>query len=78
MQNVSQKSRAVMLLLALFLGFFGVHRFYAEKVGTGVLMCILSITLIFSIVSIIWTLIDFIVIASGTFKDGDNLKIVNW
>ena len=33
----SEKSKAVALLLCVFLGFFGAHRFYVGKVGTGIL-----------------------------------------
>ena len=59
-------------LLAWFLGIFGVHRFYVGKVGTGILMLV---TLGFFG---IWTLIDFIVILVGSFKDKENRVLSNW
>jgi len=59
-------------LLAWFLGIFGVHRFYVGKVGTGILMLV---TLgVFGI----WTLIDFIVILVGSFKDKEERILSNW
>ena len=71
-QKKSEKSRLAALLLCLFLGTFGVHRFYVGKVGTGLLM-------LFTIGGLgIWTLIDFIVIAVGSFKDNSGLPIVDW
>lgn len=68
----SDKSRAIALMLAVTLGVFGVHRFYAGKIGTGVLMlCTLGGLGI-------WYLVDVIMIASGGFRDADNRRIVRW
>lgn len=36
--NKSTKSGLVTLLLGIFLGVFGAHRFYVGKIGTGILM----------------------------------------
>ncbi len=68
----SPKSRLAAALLAWFLGVFGVHRFYVGKVGTGILMLV---TLGFFG---IWTLIDFIVILVGSFKDKEERVLSNW
>ena len=62
-QHSSPKDWFVTLILAIFLGAFGVHRFYTGKVGTGVLML-----LTFGGFGI-WWLIDLIMIAAGTFTD---------
>jgi Fe2+ or Zn2+ uptake regulation protein len=35
--SVQPKSKAVAYLLLIFLGIFGAHRFYLEKIGTGIL-----------------------------------------
>ena len=40
MSNSTQKSWLVTLLLCLFTGTLGVHRFYVGKIGTGILQFI--------------------------------------
>tara|TARA_B110000090_G_C13119732_1_gene345775 strand:- start:110 stop:346 length:237 start_codon:yes stop_codon:yes gene_type:complete len=67
----SEKGYVPMILLCFFLGGLGVHRFYAGKIGTGILMLITLGGLG------IWTLIDFVIIVLGNFKDGDGLAIKN-
>ncbi len=59
------------LLLCWFLGVFGVHRFYTGHTALGV----------FQLLTLggcgIWTLIDFILIATGSFKDSEGNLIRN-
>ena len=64
-----QKSWIVALLLCFFVGVLGVHRFYTGKIGTGILMLITLGG--FGV----WTLIDFIMIAVGSFKDKQGLAL---
>ena len=70
-QNVSEKDWLVTLLLCLIFGALGVHRFYAGKIGTGILQ----------LITLggcgIWTLIDLIMIITGSFTDKNGNKITN-
>jgi hypothetical protein len=54
------------------LGVFGCHRFYVGKVGSG--LCQLFTFGGFGI----WYLYDVIMVASGSFRDADGRRLVNW
>lgn len=67
----SDKEWLVTLLLSLFLGTIGIHRFYVGKMGTGILQ----------LITLggcgVWTLIDIIMILTGNFTDKDGNVIKN-
>ena len=61
--NKKRKAFLTVLLLSIFFGNLGIHRFYTKKVVTGVLM----------LITLggcgIWYIVDLIVILTGNFKD---------
>jgi hypothetical protein len=72
LEIVEQRNRWITcLLLCWFLGILGVHRFYTGHTALGV----------FQLLTLggcgIWTLVDFIIIASGNFKDAQGNPIKN-
>lgn len=80
-ENVSGKNRFTTLMLCWFLGFLGVHRLYAGKIGSGFLMAygtlVTTLILLVNVPIGLMCLIamlgivanDFVVIAFGQFSD---------
>lgn len=66
----SEKDWLITLLLCLFAGTIGVHRFYAGKIGTGIAMLLTAGG------CGIWTIIDLVMIITGKFTDsaGNEIK----
>ena len=60
---VSHKNYTATLLLAIFFGFAGFHRFYVGKVGTGLLWFLTAGMFVFG-----W-LIDVFTVLAGNFTD---------
>ena len=70
--DASPRSRTIALLLCVFLGYFGVHRFYVGKIGTGILWLLTGG--LFGIGYVI----DIILSAAGSFRDIDDRRVVFW
>jgi TM2 domain-containing membrane protein YozV len=67
---MANKSFSTALILSIFLGYFGIDRFYLGYVGLGILKLITGGG--FGI----WWLIDVIMIATKSLKDSNGLPLV--
>ena len=66
---MSEKKKIVALLLCLFLGVLGIHRFYVGKTGTGILY------LLTGGLAGLGAIVDFFLIIFGSFKDKEGKKL---
>ena len=68
------KNRVVYILLALFLGSFGIHNFYAGYIGRGLAQLLITLLLFWLIIPLlavwIWVIVEMIVID----KDAKGVK----
>ena len=84
----SQKSWGTSLLLCIFLGMLGIHRFYAGKIISAIVILIttlfifivlpiitLGIGIIFWFIPLLIELIDIIIIVTGKLKDSEGKYI---
>ena len=68
----SDKSRMTTLLLCVFAGFLGLHRFNAGRVGSGVLWFVS-----FGLLSVGW-IYDLVMVATGEFVDDQGKRVLYW
>lgn len=59
------------LLFCLFIGGFGIHRFYTGHITTGIIQLVLTISVIGMVITGPWVLIDLILIVTDNFKTAD-------
>jgi TM2 domain-containing membrane protein YozV len=71
-QQSSERSRSVALILGVLGGVFGFHRFYVGRPKSGVFMALTLGGLG------MWWLYDMIMILAGEFQDSQGLRLRSW
>ena len=76
LEERERKSKLAAGLLALFLGYLGIHNFYLGYTGKAVAQLLLTFGALFTLglsylVCLVWALIEAIFIFSGKIKDAD-------
>lgn len=68
----SPRNRLIALLLCIFLGYLGIHRFYVGKWGTGL------IWMFTGGLGGLGYIFDLIIIIIGVFKDKEGHAVTQW
>ena len=68
----SPRKRLIALLLALFVGYLGIHRIYVGKWVTGVIWFLTG-----GLAGIGW-IADCVLILIGSFKDKEGMTLTEW
>lgn len=75
LEKLKGKNWLATLMLCWTLGTLGAHRFYTGKNNTAWAMLVLTITGCLAPISILWTLVDGVVIALGQFRHEDGSEL---
>lgn len=68
-------SWVISLLLASYLGFFGLHNFYNCKKAIGITQLLLTISMFGTVISLFWVLFDTLMILFDVYKDSQGRKL---
>jgi TM2 domain-containing membrane protein YozV len=73
------KSKLVAILLAIFLGALGIHRFYLGHIGVGLAMLLITVLTAgwLGVFIVIWAFIDVVLISTGALRDSNN-RALTW
>ena len=78
--DANAKNKIIAIILAVFLGTFGVHNFYLGYISKGIAQLLLSTIgaciIIGPIITWVWVIVEVIMIATGSLKDAQGNDLV--
>lgn len=76
---VGPRSKTMAIILAVFLGALGIHRFYLGYTAIGTIMLLLTLLTCGSgaILTSIWALVDIVLILTDNLKSADGTSLTN-
>ena len=77
-QNSIKNKYYYAIFLCLFLGMFGIHRFYTGYKKVGLIQLFLLISVIGLPISFVWALFDLITIINKKYKTKDGIYLTDY
>ena len=71
----SDRNTYVAAILAFLLGAFGIHDFYLGYTSRGVIKIVLTLLVVTSFISGIWSIVDLVLILTGKMGDSKGLPL---
>jgi hypothetical protein len=76
-RQISPHSFSLVILLCIFVGAFGIHRFVVGKKGSALVLLLITCTAVGSVVSLVWVILDLVSLATGKFTDAEGRVVKN-
>jgi TM2 domain-containing membrane protein YozV len=71
--DANRKSAVIAYVLWFFLGLFGAHNFYLRRKGVGIVQVLLTITVVGSLITLVWVFVDAFLIPGWVRRENNRL-----
>lgn len=75
-KEISEKNAMLAAVLALFVGFYGVHNFYLGYKSRAIFQLILTLTVFGAFISGIWAIVESIMLFTGYIKEDGKGRVL--
>lgn len=74
--EISEKNAILAAVLALFLGYYGVHNFYLGYRSKAIFQLVLTLTILGAFISGVWAIVEAIMLFTGYIKEDGKGKVL--